>query len=196
MKNFILAALITLTFSNSYSQEKDKFRVGLDFGLVPASGGGGLLFSFEPKYNLADNMNIGLRWGVAAIVKDVHAININNSAKASANSSFLGTYDFYFPKPKDSFVPYVGIGLGYYSLANVQVEANTSSQNTIPSVTGAMGGLVRGGFEWAKFRMGLEYNFIPSSKLQDLSGVNVGTVKNSYLGIHLGFYIGGGKWAK
>jgi hypothetical protein len=59
-----------------------------------------------------------------------------------------------------------------------------------------MGGLLRGGFEWGKFRMGLEYNLVPKSTLQDTSGNNRGTISNSYLGIHLGFFVGGGKWGK
>jgi hypothetical protein len=46
-----------------------------------------------------------------------------------------------------------------------------------------------GGFEWGKFRMGLEYNLVPKSTLQDTSGNNRGTISNSYLGIHLGFLL-------
>ena len=57
-----------------------------------------------------------------------------------------------------------------------------------------MGGLIRGGIEWAGFRMGLEYNFIPDSDLENLNGDKVGTAKNAYLGIHIGFFVGGGKW--
>jgi hypothetical protein len=44
--------------------------------------------------------------------------------------------------------------------------------------------------------MGLEYNLVPESTLQDINGDNKGTIANSYAGIHLGFYIGGGKWGK
>jgi outer membrane protein X len=44
--------------------------------------------------------------------------------------------------------------------------------------------------------MGLEYNIVPDSSLQNVSGADLGTVTNSYLGIHLGWYIGGGKWGK
>ncbi len=58
-----------------------------------------------------------------------------------------------------------------------------------------MGALIRGGFEWGGFRMGLEYNFLPDSDLEDVDGNKVGTAKNAYLGIHIGFFVGGGKWA-
>jgi hypothetical protein len=37
--------------------------------------------------------------------------------------------------------------------------------------------------------MGLEYNLVPKSTLQDTSGNNRGTISNSYLGIHLGFLL-------
>jgi len=44
--------------------------------------------------------------------------------------------------------------------------------------------------------MGVEYNFIPDSTLQDINGMDKGTVANSYVGIHLGFFLGGGKRGK
>lgn len=62
MKKIILAVIAILTFANGYSQQEEKFRVGLDLGYaVPINGGGGMVFSIEPKYNIKDNMNIGLR---------------------------------------------------------------------------------------------------------------------------------------
>jgi outer membrane protein X len=179
MKRIILAVLITFVGFNGYSQKKDGFRVGLDLGVVPTNG--------------------GLRMGIAAIVRDVESSNgeIDN-AKLSASSSFVGTYDYYFNKSGKSFVPYVGGGAGYYAIGNVEfneadVDAGTELQ---PEVSGVFGGLVRAGFEWGKFRMGLEYNLVPDTNLEDSNGANKGSVANSYLGIHLGFYLGGGKWGK
>jgi len=195
MKKIILLALLTLAFANGYSQEKGKFRVGLDFGFVPSDGGGGAMFSLEPKYNIQDNMNIGLRIGVAAIIRDLNTDGSSSSAKVSANGSYVGTYDYYFHKSGSSFAPYIGAGVGYYSLANVEFD-DTASETINPEVTGEMGALIRGGFEWGKFRMGLEYNLVPESTLHDMNGNNRGTVSNTYVGIHLGFYVGGGKWGK
>jgi hypothetical protein len=68
---------------------------------------------------------------------------------------------------------------GYYSIANVEVDSNTSNGDVALDASGK-GGL-RGGFEWGKFRMGLEYNLVPKSTLQDTSGNNRGTISNSYL---------------
>ena len=111
----------------------------------------------------------------------------------NVSSFYRTTYD---PLPRWDLVPYIGAGVGYYSLANVKVDDTSNSSEITPEVSGVMGGLIRGGFEWAGFRMGLEYNFIPDSDLQDLNGNVVGTAKNTYLGIHVGFFVGGGKWVK
>lgn len=198
MKKIILL-LAVLAFSNGYSQEEGKFRVGLDFGYVPASGGGGGLISLEPKFNIKDNMNVGLRLGAAAVVRDlVSNDNDEFSAKVAGISSFVGTYDYYFNKSGSSFAPYIGGGVGYYSLANVEVDDADANEDVVlnPAVSGVFGGLIRGGFEWAGFRMGLEYNFLPQSDIENIDGDKVGTAKNAYLGIHIGFFVGGGKWGK
>lgn len=196
MKKIILFALLTLAVANCYSQEKGKFRVGLDLGFVPTGGGGGGMLSIEPKFNLTDNMNVGLRIGGAGIVKDIQEGSTVTTAKVSVSTSVAGTYDYYIHKQGSSFAPYVGAGIGYYSLANIELEDSATSEDVTPSVTGVLGGLVRAGFEWGKFRMGVEYNILPESDLENINGVKIGTAKNTYLGIHLGFYLGGGKWGK
>jgi hypothetical protein len=197
MKKIILFAIVVLAFANGYSQEEGKFRVGLDFGYVPAGGGGGGLLSLEPKYNITDNMNVGLRIGGAAVVRDLVANdNEEFTAKVAGIGSYVGTYDYYFHKSGSSFAPYVGGGVGYYTLANVEVDdSSADSEEITPGVSGVMGGLIRGGFEWGGFRMGLEYNFLPDSDLEDVDGNKVGTAKNAYVGFSIGFFVGGGKWA-
>ena len=200
MKKVILFALLALSVANLYSQEKGKFRVGLDLGYVPAGGGGGGLLYVEPKFNIQDNMNIGLRFGGAAVVRDLVVSNNEEfTAEVAGIGSYVGTYDYYFHKSGsgNSFAPYIGAGLGYYSLANVEIDDPSNNSNVLnPSVSGVFGGLIRGGFEWAGFRMGVEYNFLPESDLENLSGNKTGTAKNAYLGISLGFFVGGGKWGK
>lgn len=197
MKKLILAVAIAMLFTNAYAQEQGGFRVGLDLGYTfPSNGGGGVLFSLEPKYNITDNMNVGLRVGVAAMIRDIEDNGETTSAKVSANGSYVATYDYYFNGAGTSFVPYIGGGAGYYSIANVEFDDTTDSEAVAIDATGKIGALVRGGFEWGKFRMGLEYNLVPESDLQNVNGDNIGTVSNSYLGVHLGFYVGGGKWGK
>ena len=200
MKKIILLTLMTLAVAKGYSQEEGKFRVGLDFGYVPAGGGGGGLISLEPKFNITDNMNVGLRFTAAGVVRDlVSSDDAEYTAKVAGISSFLGTYDYYFHESGigNSFAPFIGGGIGYYSLANVEVDdSDVDSSQLDPSVSSKFGGVIRGGFEWSGFRMGLEYNFIPESELENLDGEKIGTAKNAYIGITIGFFVGGGKWSK
>ena len=197
MKKIIVLAVLLMAFGTVSAQKEGGFRVGLDLGYtVPSNGGGGVLFSIEPKYNIKDNMNVGLRIGAAAMARDINTDNDNTTAKVSANGSYVGTYDYYFNKGGSSFVPYVGGGAGYYTIANLEFDDNNGTSTDNIDASGKFGGLVRGGFEWGKFRMGLEYNLVPKSTLQDINGNSKGDVSNSYLGIHLGFYVGGGKWGK
>ena len=196
IKNFLMT-IAFLTFANIYSQEEGKFRVGLDVGYaIPTAGGGGILAAIEPKYNLKENMNVGLRMGIAAMVRDIQGATTYESAKVSANVSYLATYDYYFNNSGGSFVPFVGAGAGYYSFASVVIDNNSSSNDVSLDIAGKFAGMARAGFEWHKFRMGAEYNFVPTSDLQNTAGQKVGTSPNSYFGVSLGFFVGGGKWGQ
>ena len=195
-KNFLMM-IAFLTFANVYSQEEGKFRVGLDFGVaIPTAGGVGALSAIEPKYNLKDNMNIGLRMGIAGMVRDIQGSTNYESAKVSANTSYLATFDYYFNNSGGSFVPFVGAGAGYYSFASVVIDNNSNSNGVSLDIAGKFAGMARAGFEWHKFRMGAEYNFVPESDLQNTAGEKVGTTANSYFGVSLGFFVGGGKWGQ
>ena len=61
MKNILLITIMVLGITSLSAQEKGKVRVGLDLGYAFATGGGGALVSLEPKYNLTNNSNVGLR---------------------------------------------------------------------------------------------------------------------------------------
>jgi len=175
MKNLILIAFIIFGISSISGQEKGKFRMGLDLGYVFVNGGGGGLFSLEPKYNLTDNSNIGIRIGTAAASEfDI---------EVDANFNILATYDFYFSIDNSSFSPFLGAGLGMYILGDIGgsiYSVNLGEQ---------FGGMIRGGLELGKLRLALEYNIIPKTNL------DIGkSIKNSYFGASIGFYVGGGKW--
>mgnify|MGYP006179671129 CR=1 FL=1 len=193
MKKSILVIAFLLISLVSYSQREGAFRVGLDLGYIPASGGAGLSYYLEPKYNIKDNMNIGFRIGGAAIASDIDDTGGSTFVTATGVGSFLGTFDYYFKNGK-SFVPFVGGGLGYASA--LSVRANEDSDISGQTVTGGFGGVIRGGFEWGKFRMGLEYNFVPKSKLYYDNIESNEDISNSYFAITLGFFVGGGKWGK
>ena len=175
MKNIVLSVLFVLGLTIVNGQEKDKFRAGLDLGFVFADGGGGILFDIEPKYNITDNSNIGIRFGFAAS-------SSNLDTNVDANLSILGTYDYYFSNGQSATAPFLGGGLGYYILGEVDNSLDLGEQ---------FGAIIRGGVEIGKFRLALEYNILPKTDLE------IGeSVDNSYFGASIGFYVGGGKWKK
>lgn len=196
MKSILLSIAILIGISyNAKAQEEGKFRGGLDLGVAIPSGGAGFLFDLELKYNLKDNMNVGFRYGSAIIAKSVVLDGGDKfeSANVSANASYMATYDYYFVLG-GSFNPFVGGGVGAYTLASI--SANEGDEFTAGNLDAStkIGGFLRGGFEASKFRFTLEYDFIGKSTLQDVDGKDVGSIKNSYLGVTVGFYVGGGKW--
>jgi len=175
MKKLLTVTFLILGIMSINGQEQGKFRVGLDLGYVFENEGGALL-SIEPKYNITDNSNVGIRLGTAA------SIGISD---ADANVSILGTYDYYFNGQNSSTSPFLGVGLGYFILGDI----GGSGPGVGINLGEQFGALVRGGVELGKLRIALEYNILPKSDLE------IGeSVKNSYLGVSIGFYVGGGKW--
>lgn len=190
MKKIIFAFLLLLAVVQvSQAQEQNKFRVGFDLGYTMPSGGGGVLFAIEPKYNIADNMNVGIRFESAAMAKNVG----ETEASLTASGSYIGTFDYYFSSGSSSFAPFLGAGVGYSTLGNIgfDIDSEEIEGDVEVEVDGKFGGLVRAGFEAGKFRLTASYNLVGKTELME--GVEV---KNSYLGISLGFYLGGGKWKK
>ena len=93
------------------------------------------------------------------------------------------------------FAPFVGAGVGVFFLANVDFDSNASTSSSGIASGTKLGGLVRAGFESSKFRMALEYNIVPASTWDvTIGSVPAGKVENSYFGIKVGFFIGGGAW--
>ena len=113
MKKLFFALTLMLAVAQvSHAQEEGKFRVGLEAGYTMPDGGGGVLIAIEPKYNIADNMNIGLRFESAAMAKNVTDSGLTVEADLAASASYLGTFDYYFHNGSSSFAPFFGVGAG------------------------------------------------------------------------------------
>ncbi|MFK7813858.1 MAG: hypothetical protein AB8B59_15290 [Maribacter sp.] len=195
-KTLILLVLMAGVFSHLEAQEANKFRFDIRLGYaIPNTGGGGILFNLEPKWTLNENMNVGLRLGVAAYGREIEN-NINTDIEVGVNASYIGTYDYYFHNGSSSFAPFVGGGVGYYQVANIEVDDNSLQDNTQIDPSGKFGGMFRAGFDVGKFRVAGEYNLVGKSDLRDVNNAVIGTSKNGYIGISIGAYFGGGKWKK
>jgi len=195
MRKLILSTLLLAVVSFASAQEEGKFRVGLNLGGAFPAGGFGIMVDLEPKYNLSDNMNVGIRLGSAGLIKEIESDGGGiTEAEVSGQGSYLGTFDYYFPL-SGSFTPYVGGGAGIVSVAAVSIQDGDDEDDFGGlSAETKFGGMIRGGFEAGKFRMTLEYNLVPKTTLEDIAGNEIGEVANGFFGVSIGFFVGGGRW--
>ncbi len=174
--------------------------MGMDLGVaIPQGGGIGGVLNLEPKVNVADNMSVGLRFGVAGLAKDVTYFDINEDfeGEVAANASVTGTFDYYFNKGNSRTAPFIGAGFGYFALSSVDFEdGDFDNPDNIGNLEAdfAWAPMIRAGVELNKFRMAAEYNFVPKSDLQNAAGDAIGEAVNQYFAFTLGFYVGGGRW--
>jgi outer membrane protein W len=151
---FILLGFVFFSLVNA--QEQGRVRVGLDMGLGLPSMGAGFVGSADIRYNVLDNLNVGIRSVSAILVKD---LDVNASTgTAGVISSVYGISDYYFHNAGSSFAPFLGAGLGSSKIVNLKVDPNDVS--SVPSTityNSKFGGVLRGGFEAGHFRMALDY---------------------------------------
>ena len=196
MKTFLIifSSCLLITISNAVAQDLKPFKVGIGLGYaVPgntgAGVGGGALFFIEPAYRPSDNVLVGLRLESAIIARGIKGVGDDDvSGDASSNVSYTLNTQYYF---NDNYVrPFVGAGLGLFSLAAVKfntVGSNNSVEANEVKAETRFGFYPRIGIDAGHFNFTIDYNFIPKT---DVPGI--GEVRNNYLGIRAGFSIGGG----
>lgn len=201
MKKLITILLLLQVMHHAYSQEEGRIRFQMDLGVAaPKDGGVGALVNFEPQVLVTRNLSLGLRMGVAGLAKDVtyYEIPDDYDGELSANTSVSGTANYYFNYGKGKVAPYIGAGFGYYALSNIDVDGSDFDEDEVRGLKAnfAWAPMIRAGVELGKFRIGAEYNFIPKSDLQNVSGEVIGQAINEYFGFTLGYFVGGGKWGR
>jgi outer membrane protein X len=186
--SFLLIAIFAsghLFAQDDYSDRVyKKFKVDGAMGWARPSGAGkktGVLLSFEPKYNVTDNIAVGLRTELTAMARgNVNISGTQLEGKAGVGLSFLPTADVYFTQTLAR--PFAGGGAGIYNLLSLQASTGDGGTLQIPAVT-KFGGMIRGGVEVWHIRAAVEYNFVGKS----------GGFNNNYLGLKIGLVFGGGK---
>ena len=198
-KLFLILSLGTIVSFSAIAQSKSDlkpFKVDVSVGYAMPGGKGskgGVLFVVEPKYAVMSQLSVGLRMEAAVIARfsGYYANGSPSQVDVNAAASYLATGDYYFSN-NYSFRPFAGAGAGIFSLASAQANSN---ETTGVSTGRKFGGMIRGGFELSHFRLGIEYNIVPSTTFNgyDSNGNSAKlTSKNGYLGIKLGVCIGGG----
>lgn len=195
MKKILLILVVAIaTMSNTFAQGGDYRAFKVDVGglyAIPSgkAAGAGAGFYFEPKYNVTNNIAVGLKmeWAIMGASSDYDNISI------SAIGSYQLTGDYYFSENKVR--PFAGLGIGIYSLGSTDVDLVTDPTSPGFGQQGAsydfgskFGFAPRVGLLMGHFRAALEYNVI--------TGVDTGIDdfdNKNYLSIKLGFEIGGGK---
>ena len=195
MKKIVLSFLLLATAAIANAQHEFKpFKVDVSLGYaIPGGEGakGGVLFVVEPKYAVIPSVSVGLRMEAAIMARgrtDANGTNVEADVKAAG--SYLVTGDYYFTS--STVRPFAGAGLGIYSLA----AATTENDGASVSGGSKFGEMIRAGVELSHFRVGVEYNIVPKTTMEyvNVNGVKTtSSMKNGYIGIKLGFCIGGGK---
>lgn len=196
---FSILLLTIVVMANAQSESEFKpFKVDVSTGYaIPGGTGakGGILFVIEPKYEVIPNLSVGLRWELAVMARGTVDQN-GNAAKVDvkAAGSYLLTGDYYFTTT--TVRPFAGAGLGIYSLASASASNNGASAGG----GSKFGEMVRAGVEISHFRLGLEYNIVPTTKVETVDASTsiktTSSTKNGYMGIKVGFTIGGGRRKK
>jgi outer membrane protein X len=205
MKRILIVGISLLSISMVKAQSSGSassesifkpFKVDVSFGgAIPSGSGskGGVLFAIEPKYAIMDQLAVGLRIEGAVTARGFVASD-GSSAQADikATSSYVATGDYYFSNK--SFRPFVGAGVGIFSLAAAKFDEGNGTTTELASSSSKFGGLVRAGFELGHFRLGVEYNLIGNTTISDPGDPSFTIkAKNSYLGLKAGFFFGGGR---
>lgn len=202
MKHVIIfLGILFLAQSTMRAQEIRKFKVTTNIGVIPIPGAG-LVIDIEPKYALSDKNVVGLQLrGTALIGRVIQPLDANEfdfSNKGSSGLSAIATFDRALGKSGNTFQPYVGGGLGFYksrgdiNATRFDTTENFSSPATVANaLQPAL--MLRGGLDIGRFRLGLDYTFIPGVDVISINGETIGTVKDRYLGVTIGLTLGGGK---
>lgn len=189
MKKILLSCAILLFAVAANSQDFKPFKLGLGLGyVVPSDGGGGILFDLEPAYRMSDEIAIGLRLESAAMARAVDG----NEGSVSGNASYTVNGQYYLSN--NNFRPYIGAGVGIFSLASVGVTSGNVSASVASE--SKIGFYPRIGFDLGHFNVNIDYNIIGATEADgfDVNG-NATTfdIKNSYIGIRFGGFFFGGR---
>lgn len=178
--------LIVITTVGAVAQEYNAFRVGVGLGYAMASGKGakgGALFYLEPGYRVTDQILANFRLEGAVVARGF-ANKTAVEMDVAAISSYTLNGQYYFNN--NCFRPFVGLGFGMFSLAasDISVDTQQGSASTEIDAESKFGFYPRLGFDTGHFTLSIDYNLIPETRE---------VIKNSYIGIRIGGFFGGGK---
>ena len=194
MKNY-LAGLFMLVALSASAQVYKPFKVNLSVGYAkPLNAGvsGGFLVAVEPKYGITDHFDLGLRLESAFVARGIVRNGNTTTSDVGAFGSYLITGNYLFGT--EGIRPFLGAGVGLYSVASggsvTVTDGQTPQQVNFVSDT-KFGGMIRAGIKTGHFVAAVEYNAAPTT--ENTFGTTKISSENAYLGVKVGFDIGGGR---
>ncbi|MDO1450798.1 hypothetical protein Q0590_31280 [Rhodocytophaga aerolata] len=194
MKYFLLPLFMFIVFSAS-GQTYKPFKVNLSVGYAqPLVTGisGGVLFALEPKYGITDHLDVGVRLEGALVARGVTVNGRTSTGEVNYLGSYLLTGNYVFGKTKTR--PFIGLGGGLYRITSsglIEITDGQSWEEVTLTAANKWGALLRAGIKAGHFLVSVEYNAVPAS-IAHLGSSRLKS-RNDYLGIKVGFDIGGGK---
>jgi hypothetical protein len=203
MKRLVLAALVSLAASPALAQAPSYQPIRVDLTVFGAYGMGdvaayGFGAAIEPKYNLTDNLSIGLRFeGSGHVPESVSVGPSSVSMGARAVSAYLAKADWYFGSASSR--PFVGVAAGLYRIGSVEQKADSSGAvvQRAEAFEG-FGFAPQVGVNLGGFRLAATYHVITGGDqvvvTQAVGGLPVEkSLSKNYLAVELGGTFGGAK---
>jgi len=162
--------LSTLSAQSYKAFELDILRIGY---AIPSGDGlsSGIAFSSEPRYNISDQLSVGLRAEFA-----LFGGGDDESISVGTSSSYALIGDYYITNSGNKRL-FAGLGIGTFSGGDL--DATVGGQTVTTEGGSSIGIVGRVGYELGILRISGEYNLI------------TGDESSNYLGIHLGFTLFG-----
>lgn len=200
MMRIRIAAFVAVAVVASLARaEAENFQpVRVEATLVVARGSGdigawGVGLAIEPKYNLTDQLSIGLRLEGTGMVSQTISPSLLGGADVSMSAravvAFLAKVDYYLTT--SSTRPFVGLGAGYYSIGS----ANSGTTGVTAEAFNGFGLFPQLGVNFGHFRMALGYHAIlGGSQALVIAGAPTGLdLSKNYFAFEIGGTFGGGR---
>lgn len=172
----LLAALVLAAAGPARAQAPNYQPIRVDLTVYGAhasadatSWGGGL--ALEPKFNLTDQLAVGLRLDAAAFVTQDVTVNAGTndasvSQGARAVTTFLAKADYYLTT--SAARPFVGLGLGFYRIGAGSQEVSSGASVTVVQSAQAFRGFglaPQVGVNFGGFRLAATYHAVMGGDL-------------------------------
>lgn len=167
----VLSLLAAAPVARAQARSYQPIRVDLTvFGAYAPSDATawGIGAAVEPKFNLTDNVSIGLRLeGSGFVTQDVSVSSggseVSVSQGARAVSAYLAKADYYFGT--SSSRPFVGLGLGLYKIGSASQSVSGGSVVQSAAALDGFGFCPQIGVNFGGFRMAATYHMVTGGDL-------------------------------